>query len=417
MSSRSPRRWNDLAWLWLAGSVSELGTTATSIIMPLLAISALKASNAEIGLLSAATTAGWAIFGLPAGVWVDFFPRRTLLVACDISRAIVLGSLPFAYALHFLTLAQLFVAAIVTGCITVFFDIASQSFVPQIVDKSGLFAANSKLQSGRLAATFVGPGAGGLLVHAIRAPAALLLDVASYIFSAACLGRIGDAGRDMVSDPAQLSMTRKVKLGFNYVWRSKTLRPLAFLAASFNFWGVAIAALQVPFLVRALHFSPGAVGLLMMVEAPAALLGTKVAPWLTERLGTARAVATAAAAGPACSILMPLAGSGAGVILFELGAAGLAFFIVISSIVTRVYRQQTVPAELLSRVTAVNRVLSWGVMPLGGLAASGLSGALSLRSALLTLTILTAVVTPLPVLLSPLRSVRDLGVAEVPSTS
>lgn len=417
MFGRAERRGNDLARLWLAGSVSELGTTATSVIMPLLAISALRATNSEIGLLTAAATAGWSIFGLPAGVWVDLFPRRSLLVACDIGRAAVLATLPLAYALHHLTLAQLFGVAIIIGCITVFFDIGAQSYVPQIVDRNRLFVANSKLQSGQLAASFVGPGAGGLLVQAVRAPAALLLDVASYIFSAACLTRISDAGRDIAKDPAQLSMTRRVKLGLSFVWHSRTLRPLAFVAACFNFWAVAIGALQVPFLVRELHFSPGVVGLLMIVEAPAALLGTKVARQLTERLGTARAVATAAAAGPACSILMPLAGSGAGVVVFELGAVGLAFWTVISSIVTRVYRQQSTPAELLSRVTAVNKVLSWGVMPLGGLAASALSAVLSLRDALLTLTITAAVSTPLPVLFSPLRSARDLTGAEVPSTS
>src|SRR6266511_3191118 len=86
---------------------------------------------------------------LPAGVWVDRLPRRPILVIADFGRAAALGSIPVAAATGHLTLAQLYVAGFATGSLTVFFDVAYQSYLPSIVERAQLVDGNSKLEVSR----------------------------------------------------------------------------------------------------------------------------------------------------------------------------------------------------------------------------------------------------------------------------
>jgi len=400
-----------LGLLWTATTVSSLGTSATTVILPLIAVSTLHASVFNVGVLAALGTSAWLLFGLPSGVWVDKVSRRSLLVVCDLARAAALASIPVAYALHVLTLIQLFLVAFAVGTASVFFGVAAQSFIPQVVEANRLLTANSRLQSSRTVATIAGPAIGGWLVQLLRAPAALMLDVSSYLISASCLSRIKGVGHGQPM-AVKASMVQQVRQGVAYVWRSQTLRPLALMAASFNLWSTAIGALQIPFLVRTIHVEPGYAGMLMAIEAPGALLGSMLVGRLNGRFGNARTIAISVVAGPLAALLIPLTTRGAGIILFALGAAVLALFTVVSSIVTRVYRQATVAPELISRVTAVNRFISWGVMPIGGLLAGSLSTVVGIRAALLCLAIGMAVLTPLAFFASPLRGTRDLGPAE-----
>jgi MFS family permease len=408
LTLRRPRRTN-VGLLWSAASVSSLGTAATAVVLPLVALESLHASVFEVGLIAALANVSWLLFGLPSGVWADLLPRRIMLVGCDLVRAAALASIPVTAVLHCLTIYQLGGAAFVVGTASVFFDVASQSFVPEIVADSELMSANSKIAGGQQAAATAGPGIGGWIVQLVSAPAALLLDVASYLVSALCLWSIRGAGRERPAPPqAEGGLVARVLAGLRFVWHDSILRPLMLMATSFNFFGAAIGAVQVPFLLRTLHLRPGVVGLLMAVEAPGALLGTVAARRLTDKLGSARTVAVCVIASPACAILMPAAGRGLGTIWFAAGFAGCALFMVVSSIVTRVYRQRFVPKDMLTRVTAVNRFVSWGALPIGAVVAGAISTAIGIRPALLLLAVAMLLVTPLPFFASRLRVTREL---------
>jgi MFS family permease len=405
---RRLRRTN-VGLLWSAASVSALGTAITTVVLPLVALESLHASVFEVGLIAALANVSWLLFGLPSGVWADVLPRRITLVGCDLVRAAALTSIPVTALLHCLTIYQLGGAAFVVGTASVFFDVASQSFVPEIVGDNELMSANSKISGSQQAAATAGPGIGGWMVQLIGAPPALLLDVASYLISALCLWGIRGAGRERPAQPqAEGGLAARVLAGLRYVWHDSILRPLMLMATSFNFFGAGLGAVQVPFLLRTLHLRPGVVGLLMAVEAPGALLGTVVARRLTDRLGTARTVAVCVVASPACAILMPVAGRGLGTLWFAAGFAGCALFMVVSSIVTRVYRQRFVPKEMLTRVTSVNRFVSWGALPVGSVLAGAISTAIGIRPAFLLLAVAMLLITPLPFFASRLRVTREL---------
>ena len=138
-------RHRDFRLLWGGETVSELGSQVSLLALPLLAVGPLHATALEMGLLTAASTAAFLVVGLPAGVWVDRMRRRRVMIGADVGRVVALGSIPIAYALGDLTLAQLFVVTLVSGLLTVFFDVAYQSYLPTLVGRAHLVEGNAKL--------------------------------------------------------------------------------------------------------------------------------------------------------------------------------------------------------------------------------------------------------------------------------
>src|SRR5204863_8938863 len=115
--------------LWSGQTVSQLGTQITFLAMPLAAILLLHATAFQVGALTPAEFAPFILIGLPAGVWEDRMRRRPILIASDVGRALTLASVPIAQAMSRLTLPQLYVVVFVNGILTVFFDVAYQSYL------------------------------------------------------------------------------------------------------------------------------------------------------------------------------------------------------------------------------------------------------------------------------------------------
>ena len=180
-------RRGDFLKLWSAQTISQFGSAVSQVAIPLVAVLTLHASAFEVAALSTVEFLPFLLFTLPAGVWVDRLPRRPILVIADAGRALALGSIPLVAAVGHLTLAQLYVAGFVTGTLTVFFDVAYQSYLPSIVEREQLVDGNAKLEISRSAAQIGGPGLGGVLVRAFTAPYAILADAVSYLCSAAFL--------------------------------------------------------------------------------------------------------------------------------------------------------------------------------------------------------------------------------------
>ena len=174
----------DFVRLWSAQSISQLGSQVSHLALPLVAVIALDASAFRVALLGTIEMLPFLLFALPAGVWVDRLARRPILVAADIGRALALGSVPLAAVVGHVTIWQLYAVGFVTGTLTVFFDVAYQSFLPSLVAKEQLVEGNSKLELSRSGAQIAGPGLAGLLIDAITAPYAVAVDAASFVVSA-----------------------------------------------------------------------------------------------------------------------------------------------------------------------------------------------------------------------------------------
>lgn len=370
--------------------MSNVGDAITTVALPLTAVTVLHASNFEVSVLTAATFGAWALIGLPAGVVVHRLPLRATQVAMDLIRAGALVSIPLAAWAGVLTIAQLVGVALLVSLATVVFDVGNSTFLVNVVGKAELTRRNS-LTSGTFAVTQTGgPSLGGVLVQLTGAAGALVADVVSYVISAVVLSRLPRT--DSGSVDRATTVRRAIRDGWRYVMQHPVIRPCAAMAMSVNFVCGGFIALTPLFLVRTLHAPLGLVGVLMATEGGGTLVGAAITTRLARRYGSARSLVLASAFGAAMALLMPPATGGLGLLLFAVGNAGFAGGVVALSVLTRTHRQETTPPQVLSRVMATVRFVSWGVVPLGALLAGGVASAYGVRSAFWLFAALTLVV-------------------------
>ncbi|MFC8290347.1 MFS transporter [Streptomyces sp. NPDC057242] len=366
---------------WAAATVSGAGTAVTALALPLVALTVLGSTAFEVALLAAAGQVSWLLLSLPAGVVAQRVPLRRLQVALDLVRFAALGSLPLAWWLGSLTYPHLLVAALVTGAATVLFDIGNSTFLPAVVPARQLAARNSVMSGTHAVTDTGGPSLGGLLVGATGPVGALVVDAASYLTSAVLLRTLPESRPAPRTGESALRLMRE---GWRYVTGHPVMRPCMIWATAANFLNAALLALTPLYLVREAGLDAVQLGLVLAMDGVGALAGAAVAVRVTTRLGTARGVVVADLAGGALLLLAPLTTSAGDAYWFALGNAGFAFGSVIGSITTRTYRQTQSPPELLSRVMATVRFVSWGALPLGALTAGLLATWAGVHTALWT---------------------------------
>jgi MFS family permease len=403
----------DFRLLWAGQTVSDLGTAVSVIVLPLIAVVYLDASALQVGLLSALQWLPWLLIGLPAGVLVDRSRKRPLLIWCDVARTVLMGSIPVAAALDALTIGHLFAVAAATGLATVIFQVAYQSYLPTLIARDDLTEGNAKLQGSQAAAGVIGPGIGGLLVEAFRAPFALVADAVSYLVSVLAL--LGIADREPAPErPEHRSLRREIAEGARFVRADPLLRVMTISPALGNFFYIGYEAIVVLFLVRSVHLRPGLVGVLLALVGVGAVIGAAVARPVARRVGTARALWLGFAVTAPFSLLIPLTTRGPGVLFFVFGNVIMLTGVLIYNVTIGSFRQAYCPPNLLGRIVATMRFVLFGSMPLGALFGGILAAVLGPRTAVLVL-MLGNLVPVLVLLSSPLRRMRDLP-AQPPET-
>jgi MFS family permease len=413
MARSSLWRHRDFMKLWGAETVSQLGTAVTLLALPLVAITQLQATAGQVGALTAVEFLPFILVGLPAGVWVDRLRRRPILLAGDIGRALVLASIPIAYELDALTIWQLYAVAFTAGVLTVFFDVAYQSYLPALVSKPELAEGNAKLEISRSAAQIAGPGIGGVLIGWLTAPVAIAADAVSYVLSAGGIFFI------RVSEPKQVRppkgerprMRTEIGEGLRYVLGHRLLRPIALCTASSNLFSTMGQAVLVLFMVRSLHFKAGTIGLIFALGNVGFLLGAAVTERVGRRLGLGRTIVISIALGPPFAFLIPLATLGWSVALIVVYQLMASFGTPIYNISQVSLRQAICPDRLLGRMNASMRFMVWGTMPIGAAIGGWLGGSLGLRT---TLVISAAgqCLAWIPPAFSPVWRLRSIADAE-----
>src|SRR5262249_51357367 len=163
----------DFRRLWTAHSVSIVGSQVSAIALPLAAILTLGAGAWEVGLLRALSNVPVLVLGIVVGVWVDRLPRRRVMVAAGLGRAALLSAVPLAALAGGLRIELLYAVALLVGALSLFFEVASFSFLPTVVARERLVEGNSRLLLSSAAASVVGPAAAGWLVETVGAPRAV----------------------------------------------------------------------------------------------------------------------------------------------------------------------------------------------------------------------------------------------------
>jgi MFS family permease len=392
----------DFLRLWSAQTISQFGTQISQLAIPLAAILVLDASAFEVALLGTVEFLPFLLFALPAGVWVDRLRRRPILVVTDLGRAMALASIPIAYAVDALTIWQLYAVGFVVGTLTVFFDVAYQSYLPSLIDRADLIEGNSKLEVSRSGAQLAGPGLAGVLVGAITAPYAILLDAISFLGSAAFVFRIRRP--EEVPEPTEKpSMRREIVEGLRYLLGHWFQRPIAIAVAVSNFFNTLAFSIFLVYMVRELELSAQVIGLVLSVSNVGWLLAAVSVGRVSKRLGVGKVlVGSAILFGPSL-LLIPAAPQSQPIPFIVVGLALATFAGIMFNVTGLSFTQAIVPGRMLGRLNATRRFIVWGVIPLGSLTGGALASVIGLRPTLWVGAI-GGSLSFLPLLLSPVRS-------------
>lgn len=404
----------DFMKLWVGQAISAFGSHITWQALPLTALLILGAGPTELGLLAATGTAPVLFFGLMAGVWVDRLPRRPIMIVADLGRALLLGSIPLAAIFGLLTLPHLFVVAGLTGLLTVFFDVADQSYLPSLVEHEHIMEGNSKISASRSLAEITGQPIGGLLVQLITAPFAIAVDAVSFVVSALCISLIRKPETKPAAPEKSQPALQEALEGLGVLFKSAILRPLALCDIQRTFFGNFIGTLYMLFVIQELQMPVWVTGVLVGIGGISSLVGSVIAQPLTRRFGIGRSLIGSAVVTAVVTFLIPLAG----------GPFWLAFGLLVLSqaadIVYSVYfinqtslRQSVTAPHQLGRVNASAYFLS-GVAGLLGAVGGGILGDLLGLRATLFVAVTGYLLAALWLIFSPVRQLETLPESPAP---
>jgi len=396
----------DFRRLWIGETVSQFGSAISQLALPLVAILVLHASTFEVGLIATFEMLAFLVVGLPAGAWVDRMRYRRVLIVNDVVRFAALGSIPLFRLLGILTIGQLYVVALVVSVSTVFFDVAYQSYLPELVDRDALVEGNAKLQASESVSQVAAPAVGGVLIQALTAPYAVLLDAISFLWSASWVTAI----KARVPKPERKPdrhLGREIGEGLKFVTGNRMLRSIAMCTGSGNFFNSMIGAVIFVLLARDLHLSAGVIGLLTSLAAMGGLVGSLIAARFARWVGQGPAIWIAALAFAPGAFAAPFLHRNWTLALFAAGSLLTWIANVVYNITQVSFRQALCPPELLGRMNASMRFLVWGTMPFGAFLGGILGSSVGVRDTLL-IGAIGGCFAFVPVFLSPLRTMREL---------
>jgi len=396
--------------------------------MPFVAIPILHATSSELGILQAASTAPFLIFGLLVGVWADRHRRRPIMVVANIGRFILLGSIPVAFLAGRLSLPLLYLVSFLIGVLTVFFDVAYQAYLPSLVQRDQLVEANSKLEASRATATVAGPGIAGFVVGIVTAPFAIALDALSFLGSAVSLSKIHQQ-EEMTARTHNPSMLSEIREGLAVVFSDRRLRSIAGSTATSNFFSSAIAPVATLYLVDpelaasnlGLGLDSLVFGLIFAVGSVGGLIGALLAGRLAARVGVGYAIIGSMLISGIGLFSFYLATPALAIPLLVVGGTALTFSVLVlmvgqfatflSAVVYNInqvsLRQAIVPLRLQGRMNATMRFLVWGTLPFGALVGGILGVIIGIRPTILIMAVGGSLAF-LWVLLSPVRSLKEV---------
>ena len=402
----------DFMKLWTAQTISQLGDEVTELAIPLIAILILGAGPFEMGVLGTLLFLPFILFTLPAGVWVDRLRRRPLMIAANLGRAVLLLSIPLAFALDVLTLWQLFVIAFAVGALQVFFDVAYQSYLPAVVERDQLVEGNAKLEISQAASSLPGPGIAGFLIAIVSAPFAIVVDAISFLASAGLLGfiRRDEPTPERTVDAAtgkRTGMRTEIADGLRYVLGNRYLRSIAACTGTFNLFGNIAGVLLLLYAVNQLGLRAEQIGIAFAIGNVGTLAAAFSSERIGRRIGVGPTIVASAAVGAIPMAIIGLAPPEAA-FGWLIGAFAIQSFTNVVYNVNQVsLRQAITPTWMQGRMNATMRFIVWGTIPIGALIGGVLGEVIGIRPTIWVAAVGIGLAF-LPVLLSPVRTLQRI---------
>ena len=359
---------------WRATAVSGLGTYVTVFALQALVVLTLDGTAADVGWLNAARWLPYLTFGLVVGALVDGRRRLPLMVRTDVVQAVLLLAIPVLWWADALSLPVLLAVVFGYGTAAVINMAATMSLLPRLVERHQLQPAHARVDGADAVSSAAGPALGGLLVSAVGAPLTVLLDAATYLYSALTLRRI-----DLDEAPPRAGVTIRGLLGeilegVRWAYGASGLRTLAIATHGWFVGNAIVGVVLAPYAFLVLDLSAAEFGLVGAAGGVGAVLGAAVTTAVGLRLGTGRTIILCHLLTTSSVVTMALAGQSsyaAWVLGLGQGIYGLAMGMSNSHEMS--YRQLVTPDALQARTNttlrSLNRAVVVVVAPLAGLLA------------------------------------------------
>ncbi|MDR7254127.1 MFS family permease [Nocardioides sp. BE266] len=392
---------------WFATTVGFLGLSFTSLAVDVLVIRGLDASEVGVGVVRASQYLPYLLIGLVAGAYVDRWRRRPTLVVANLAQGALLLLLPLLWWLDALTVWAVAGVLLAAGIGAVFAAAAEQSYLPDLVPRDELVAANARLGQAMTVSQSAGPPLAGAFLAGLGASAALVTGALARLVTAVLVLRIPH-DEPPPAPTGRPHLRRDIATGLAFIYRHPILAPLAisthtwFLANS-----IATTVLGL-FVLRGLDLGATAYGFVLAAAGVGGFVGAVCAPALGRRIGEGDAViigrAMCTVAWLAVALTPDLGGAAAA--SYVCGALllyGLAMGLEDPNEMG--YWQSLTPRDVLGRVNATRRSANRSIAVVGALLGGVLASVVGYRGTLVGVTVAFAVAC-LVVVLSPLRGER-----------
>jgi MFS family permease len=274
-----------------AQSASTFGSFITRAALPLLAIIGLGISAEEAAFIAGVDLIAATMASQIAGVWIDRLPRRPVMIAADLLRALLLASIPLAaFMTGGVSLLHLILVSAASGACSTAFDIAERSYLAGLVPTPDLRSVLAKVLGIRGAAEFFGFGAAGLLVGSIGGPAAIGVDALTYVASALLLTALRVREPRLQKATTRQSFLVEAEEGIRRTWAIPILRPLIASSAAIGIYFGLFRSAYMIYVVRTLGLSPEVVGFIIASGGIASFAGGLLTERISLALGTGRAI-------------------------------------------------------------------------------------------------------------------------------
>ncbi|MGN9767342.1 MFS transporter [Micromonospora sp. SD12] len=370
---------------WTAAALANLGDGIRVAAFPLLA-AALSDDPVAVAAVAAAQFLPWLVTGLLAGALADRRAARTLIAAADAGRVVVLAAVAATVATGVASVGLVVAAAFLLGVGETLRDTAAQTAIPRLVDDAQLERANGRLVAGEIVGNeFVGPPVGALLfVVGAALPfavngASLALAVMLVLSLPLTLARPAP-GRSAPGEPpvgAAAPARGGALAGLRWLARQPVLRTLVLVGAAVAAADSAWFAIFVLYARDSLGLGALGFGLLLATGAGGGLGGSLVADRLIARFRHRHVLTWSMAVTAGAPALLVVAPHRLAAVAVVVGTS--AAFAVLN-VAALSLRQRLVPGDLLGRVVAASRMLSYGCAALGALAGGALAAGLGMRA-------------------------------------
>lgn len=354
------RKNRDFVLLWSGQVVSTVGSEMSTLAFPLLVL-ALTGSARDAGIVGFARSLPFLFVYLPAGVYVDRWNRKHVMLAADAGRALALGSVAVWLSVGRPPLAWLAIASAIEGCLFVFFQLSESAALPSVVAKEHLPQAIAQNQARVQGASLVGSPLGGALFGLSRL-LPFVADAVSYAVSFVSLLFIRPAFQGE-RERGGRNLRAEVSVGLGWLWRQRFLRMVTALVTGTNFVHQALGLVLIV-RMKDLGASSALIGVVFSMLGAGAIVGALVAPRVQRRFSPQIVVLGSLWVWPVQTAALFLIPSP-----LAIGVVTAAGFVTgpIFNVVVGAYRYALVPEHLYGRVASATLLFAWGSIPLGAL--------------------------------------------------